>query len=50
MSHTEFVVIEVETNTTLLQLHNQLLKIRRFESMPEESIIHIVRSLKDLIK
>ena len=50
LSHTELVVIEVETNTTLLQLHNQLLEIRRFEPMPEESIIYIVRSLKDLIK
>ena len=27
-SHTELVVIEVQTNATLLQLHNQLLKIR----------------------
>ena len=50
LAHTEFVIIEVKSNTALLQLPNQLLKIRRFEPVPQKSVINIIGSLKNLVK
>lgn len=49
-SHAKFVIIEIKANATFLQLENQLLKIWRFEPMPQKTVINIIRCFENLIK